>query len=127
MSVPVTFCHRVTLSRPGDTTTPGCPEQLLLSALGQCMLASFEAFAVRDGIEVVAWSAQVEGRVERSLDGLMFSSIVLSLELELAGQVTRAEATLEEAKQSCLVLNSLRVPVVFETRVRVPGHDVAAA
>ena len=86
------------------------------------MLTAFETFAARDGIEVLAWRAHIEGLVERSHDGLMFSSIVVSLEFELAGQVARADATLEDAKQACLVLNSLRVPVVIESQVRVPGR-----
>jgi len=136
MPVPSTRCHGATLVRPvttraradappGSAPGPGGPEEQLLAALGRCLLDAFEALAVRDGIEVLAWTAKVEGLVEHAPDGLMFSSIVLSLELELAGQVARAEATLEEAKQACLVLNSLRVPVVIETRVRVPGHHEA--
>jgi len=40
----------------GDATTWSA-EQLLLSALGTCMLTTFEAFAARDKIDVLAWSA----------------------------------------------------------------------
>jgi len=41
----------------------------------------------------------------------------LGLVLVLAGDVGRAEATFDEAKQCCLVLGALRVPVVVETRI----------
>lgn len=99
------------------------PEHLLLSSLGICMLTTFEAFAARDGIQVLDWNASINGTVDRSPDGLMFSSIVMCLDMELAGNVDHVERTIEDAKQYCLVLNSLRVPVVIETSIRTPGQD----
>jgi len=96
------------------------PEHMLLSSLGLSMLTTFEAFAVRDGIEVLTWDARVGGTVDQTPEGLMFTSIVVQLDMELAGHVDRLEATLEDTRQYCLVLNSLRVPVVIETQVRTP-------
>ncbi len=98
------------------------PEHLLLSSLGLCMLTTFEAFATRDGIELVTWNATANGQVERTPEGLQFTSIVLCLDMELTGKVEHVEKTLEDAKQYCLVLNSLRVPVVVETTIRTPGR-----
>jgi organic hydroperoxide reductase OsmC/OhrA len=99
------------------------PEHLLLSSLGLCILTTFEAFAARDRIEVLEWNATVNGTVERSPEGLMFTSIVLCLDMSITGNVSVVEKTIEDAKQYCLVLNSLRVPVVVETTVRTPGHE----
>lgn len=90
----------------------------MLSSLGLCMLTTFEAVAMRDGIEIVTWNATVNGSVEPSPEGLQFSSIVLGLDMELKGDLENVEKTIEDAKQSCLVLNSLRVPVVVETTIR---------
>jgi organic hydroperoxide reductase OsmC/OhrA len=109
---------------PGGGVHPESPEHMLLSSLGLCMLTTFEAFAARDGIDVLAWGAKVGGTVENTPEGLMFTSIVLELDMTLAGNVDRAEATLEDAKQECLVLNSLRIPVVIETQLRT-ANDVA--
>lgn len=97
------------------------PEHLMLSSLGLCMLTTFEAFSTRDGIEIVSWNATVNGQVERTPEGLQFTSIVLGLDMELTGKVDNVEKTLEDAKQYCLILNSLRVPVVVETTIRTPG------
>jgi organic hydroperoxide reductase OsmC/OhrA len=94
------------------------PEHLMLSSLGLCMLTTFEAFAARDRIEVVTWNATVNGQVERTPEGLQFTSIVLCLDMDITGDVENIEKTLEDAKQYCLVLNSLRVPVVVETTIR---------
>ena len=98
------------------------PEHMLLSSLGLCMLTTFEAFAARDGIDVLSWDARASGTVEQTPEGLMFTSIVLELDMELTGNVDRVEATLEDAKQYCLVLNSLRIPVVVEAQVRMPNE-----
>jgi organic hydroperoxide reductase OsmC/OhrA len=101
------------------------PEHLLLSSLGLCMLTTFEAFAARDGIEVQDWNATLEGDVERSPEGLMFTSIIMTLDIDITGNVEEVERTLEDAKQYCLVLNSLRVPVVVEANIRTPGMELA--
>jgi organic hydroperoxide reductase OsmC/OhrA len=110
----------------GDTTA-WSPEHLVLSSLGLCMLTTFEAFAARDGIELHAWSTHVRGVVDRTPEGLMFTSIVLSIDIEIGGNVDRVERTLEDAKQYCLVLNSLRVPVVIETEIRAAPESRPAA
>ena len=128
-----TFASRARVQAPPRPTLQGgpsaefdgdaaawSPEHLLLSSLGLSMLMTFEAFAARDGIEVREWNATLDGSVERSPEGLMFTSIILCLDMELAGNVAEAENTLEDAKHYCLVLNSLRVPVVVETTIRTP-------
>ena len=110
----------------GDEST-WSPEQLLFSAIGLSMLTTFEAFAARDGIEVLDWTATLDGTVERSPEGLMFSSIVLAIDMELTGNVASVEATLDDARQYCLILNSLRVPVVIEANIRTPRQPDLAA
>ncbi len=131
-----TFASRARVVAPPRTTLMGgpssefdgdaaswSPEHLLLSSLGLCMLTTFEAFAARDGIEVQDWIAQLEGDVERSPEGLIFTSIIMTLDMELTGNVGEVERTIEDAKQYCLVLNSLRVPVVVETNIRTPDQQ----
>lgn len=88
------------------------------------MLTTFEAFAARDGIELLTWSADVNGTVERTPEGLMFTSIVMCIDMDIAGNIANVEATLEDAKQYCMVLNSLRVPVVIETQIGTPHDDL---
>jgi len=127
------FASRVMIEAPPRPTLHGgpsperdgddarSPEHMLLCSLGLCMLTTFEAFAVRDGIEVLAWDAKVGGTVEQTPEGRMFTSIVLELDMELDGNIDMLEPALEDAKRCCLVLNSLRVPVVIETTLRTPG------
>ena len=106
----------------GGDVDAWCPEHMLLASLGLCMLTTFEAFAARDGIELVSWNARVNGTVEQTPEGPMFTSIVFELDLEITGNVERFEATIDDTKRYCLVQNALRVPVVIETVVRTPGE-----
>jgi len=131
-----TFASRATVQAPPRPTLVGgpssefdgdaaswSPEHLLLSSLGLCMLTTFEAFAARDGIEVREWNAKLSGSVERSPEGMMFTSIIMSLDMEITGNVGDIDKTIEDSKQYCMVLNSLRVPVVVETNVRTPEAE----
>ncbi len=95
----------------------GSPEHMLLSSIGLCLLTTFEGIAPRAGIGVLAWSAKVTGTVEQTPEGKMFTSIVMELDMHLDGRIDRLDDALENAKQYCLVLNSMRVPVVIETEV----------
>jgi organic hydroperoxide reductase OsmC/OhrA len=127
-----TFASRARVEAPSRPTLCGSPsqdaeasawspERMLLSSLGTCMLTTFEVFAARDGIEVLSWDAKVSGTVEHTPEGRMFTSIVMELELHLDGCVDHLEETLEDAKQYCLVLNTMRVPVVIETQIHTPN------
>lgn len=98
------------------------PEHMLLASLGLCLLTTFEAFAARDRIDLRAWQAHVSGTVDQTPEGPMFTSIVVDLDIEIAGNVDRFEGALDDAKRYCLVQNALRVPVVIEIQLRAPGH-----
>jgi organic hydroperoxide reductase OsmC/OhrA len=116
--MPAPFPHRYSAMVCRDAAMASAPEQMVLTALGQCLLTTFEAFAARDGIVLLGWESEVSGVVERTPEGLMFTSIVLCVDLCVDGDVARVEQTLEDAKQYCLVLNSLRVPVVVEAQIQ---------
>ncbi len=116
-----TFASRARVQAQQGTASP---EHLLLSSLGLGLLTTFEAFAARDSIEIHDWTATLGGDVEQTPDGMMFTSIIMSLDMELSGNVGLVEQTLEDAKQGCLVLNSLRVPLVVETMIRRPDQRV---
>src|SRR5205809_7803633 len=65
------------------------PEHLVLSSPGICMLRTFEALAGRDGIELLSWDAHARGEVDRTPEGLAFTSIVLVIDMEVTGKVER--------------------------------------
>jgi organic hydroperoxide reductase OsmC/OhrA len=88
------------------------PEHLLLSAAALCLKTTFEAFARRRGLEVLAYGSRVEGALDKTPKGLAFTSIVIDVELAVgAGDATRAEEILRSAKDHCIVSNALKTPV----------------
>ncbi len=100
-------------------------EHLLLTAIGTCMLSTFEAIAARDGIELVWWQGTVSGQVEQTPEGLQFTSILVAIDLQIDGNVDTVEATLEDTKNYALVTNALRVPVIVEANIFDREHRVA--
>jgi len=100
----------------GDATS-WSPEHLLLSAIGLCLLTTFEALAVRDGVDLLAWEATARATVDKSATGLALTKILLEVDMEV-GDVAQARETLELAKRHCLVANSLAVPVEIVPTIR---------
>lgn len=102
----------------GDATS-WSSEHMLLSSIGLCLLTTFEAFAARDRLELFAWEAHVGGTVDRGETGLSFTRFEVQVEMEVSDP-ERARATLEEARQHCLISNGLRAPVEVVARIRPP-------
>lgn len=100
----------------GDATA-WSPEQLMLSSIGLCVLTTFEAFAARDRVALLAWEARVGGTVERSELGPVFSKFTVEIDMEV-NDCNRARATLDEAQRHCLVSNALKAPVEIIARIR---------
>jgi len=99
-------------------------EHLLLSSVGMCLLTTFEAFAVRDGVGLRAWEATARGTVARTVTGLALTKISVEVDMEV-GNVEQARAALEMAHRHCLVMNALNVPVEIVPRIR--GAELRAS
>jgi organic hydroperoxide reductase OsmC/OhrA len=96
------------------------PEHLLLSAVGLCLKATFDAVAARARTPVLAYSSRVEGFLAGTPKGGAFSEIRVEVELVAAEEhAARAGELLRKAKDHCIVANSLAVPVTLVSSVRV--------
>lgn len=100
----------------GDATS-WSPEHLLLSSLAMCLLTTFEAFAVRDGVDLLAWEARAHGTVEKTPHGLAFTKFVIEVDMEV-GDTVRAHQTLADAQRHCLVSNALRIAPEIVANIR---------
>ena len=95
------------------------PEHLLLSSLLLCLAATFRALAARARLEVPRYRAQAEGVLDKTEQGLAFTSITIAAELETAeADAERAERLLQSAKAHCIVGNSLKPPVELRISLR---------
>jgi organic hydroperoxide reductase OsmC/OhrA len=95
------------------------PEHLLLSAAGLCLKTTFEAFAARARLTVLAYSSRVEGTLDKTPQGLTFTTIAIAVELAVAeADAARAGELLRTAKEHCIVANALKTPVRLTVAVR---------
>ena len=102
----------------GGTDAVWSPEHLLLGAVGLCLQTTFDALARRAALPVIAWSAAVDGTLDRTPHGLAFTKIHAHVDVTVdADAIDRATAILEQAKRSCIVSGALNVPVEVEARV----------
>lgn len=92
-------------------------EQLLLSSIGMCLLTTFEAFAARAKLDLLAWEARVGGMVGKTESGLAFTKYTVEIDMEVS-DVERARETLDEAQRHCLVSNALKASVEVIANIR---------
>ena len=100
----------------GDATS-WSPEHLLLSSIGLCLLTTFEAFAARDRVAVLACEVRVHGTVEKVAHGLAFTKLVAEIDMEV-DDVVRAQESLETARRHCLVSNTLTIELEVVASIR---------
>ena len=100
---------------------------LVLSSLGICMLTTFEAFAARDGIEILRWDATASGTVERTPEGLMFTSIVLGIDMEIAGSVERWKSAASATVCASKTVMSAWLPTLSAPRSASPNFAAGRA
>lgn len=112
----------------GGTDRVWSPEELLIGATLECLWTTFLAYAKRDGLDVLEWSATGVGVLDRGPRVPVFTSITLAVELHVAaGDEDRARRLLERAEQGCIISNALNVPVTLETTVGANGVRSAAS
>jgi organic hydroperoxide reductase OsmC/OhrA len=95
------------------------PEHLLLSSLLLCLGATFRALATRARLEVPHYRARAEGVLDRTDQGLAFTTVTIDAELEAAeADLERATQLLASAKARCIVGNSLKATVDLRVKAK---------
>jgi organic hydroperoxide reductase OsmC/OhrA len=104
------------------------PEHLLLSALGLCLLTTFEALARKARLTVLGYSSRAEATLDRTAAGLAFTALGLRVQVEVApADAERTPRLLASAKKHCLVANALAIPVTLDVAVVTPAVAGVAA
>jgi len=94
------------------------PEQLLLASASLCLMTTFMAMNARTPLNLRGFQCRAEGTLDKTPEGLVFTSIVLSVEIRVPlEEVERAERLLLSAKKYCIISNSLKTPVVLKSTV----------
>jgi len=96
------------------------PETLLIGAVASCFALSFRAVAEASKFPWRALRCTVDGTLDRQDKVTRFTTIALSVELDIddpAG-AARADRLLHKAEEVCLITNSLNAEVSFQARVK---------
>jgi organic hydroperoxide reductase OsmC/OhrA len=104
-------------------------EQLLLSSVALCLLDTFLAFARRRGLVLRGYRGGARGTLEKTHDGLAFTSIGVDVELRVTeSDAPLAERLLREARDQCIVANAIRVAIELNLTINgVTAGAIAAS
>ena len=101
-----------------------CPEELFIGAVSTCLMLTFLSFAERRQIAISGYESGAEGIVENSDGRYRLTRIevrpVVSLSQE--NEVVPAHEVFKEAKEACIISNSViaQVDLVAQFKVLVP-------
>ena len=94
------------------------PEHLVLAALSQCFMLTWIALNKRSQIPLKGWESTGESVLDKTKEGLVFTSFKISVTLKTdAGRVDEAKKLLELAKKHCIIANALKTPATLDAAV----------
>jgi len=94
------------------------PEHLVLAALTQCLMLTWISLNKRSQIPLNGWESKGESVLEKTKEGLVFTSFKLSVTLKTeAARADEARKLLDTAKRYCIIANSLKTPPTLDANV----------
>lgn len=104
------------------------PEHLFVGALSTCLMTTFRSIAAASGLEVIEYSDQASGHLQRGDDRLYaFDTVTLRPRVVIADEskIERALRLLHKAETVCLVSRSVASAVTIEPTVEVRESSIA--
>ena len=95
------------------------PEEMFVASINSCIMLVFYHFVKKFKVEVLSYSSNAQGKVEKTKDGLRFTSVEVKAEVLLKdnNQAEKIEEIAELAEKFCLVSGSVACPVGYEVKV----------
>lgn len=95
------------------------PEELLVASVNSCLMIVFFHFVDKSQFKVLSYTAQADGKVEKTKNGLRFTNVDVQAKVNLANPVPieKIEEVVKLTEKFCLVSNSLACPVQFNVQV----------
>ena len=101
------------------------PEHLFVAAVNSCFMTTFLAIAENSKLDVVSFTANAKGKLEKLTgQGFIMSEVTLRPKLLIrhASDAERAGRILEKAERSCLISNSIKTETKLEPEVSFVGE-----
>jgi organic hydroperoxide reductase OsmC/OhrA len=98
------------------------PEDLLLAAVASCHMTTLVALSRRKELAIKSYVAKAAGTLEKTKEGIRFTSIQLSVDASTTvGREAELTNLIELAETHCIVSNALRLNVELDVKVRAEG------
>jgi organic hydroperoxide reductase OsmC/OhrA len=98
------------------------PEDLLLAAVASCHMTTLVALSRRKELSIKSYAAKASGTLEKTKEGIRFTSIRLSVDASTtAGREAELTNLMELAETHCIVSNALGLKVELDVKVRAEG------
>jgi organic hydroperoxide reductase OsmC/OhrA len=95
------------------------PEEMFVASVNSCIMLVFNHFAEKYDVEVASYHSDVNGKVEKTENGLRFTNIEVKAKVSLgsAASYKEIEEIAQLAEKYCLVSGSLACPVQYLVEV----------
>lgn len=92
------------------------PEQLLVASLSTCQALTYLFLAARNGVRVVAYADEAEGRLALVDGRIRMSQVTLrpAVTLEAGAEEAKARQLVDRAHEQCFISNSITSKIVIE-------------
>ena len=97
------------------------PEHFFISAVSSCLMTTFLAIAENSKLEFSTFDCQAIGKLDKVDGKYMVSEISLKPKITIKNveQTERAQKVLEMSEKACLISNSIKSKIIFETQIIV--------
>jgi organic hydroperoxide reductase OsmC/OhrA len=98
------------------------PEDLLLAAVASCHMTTLVALARRKDLPIKGYEAKTSGTLEKTKEGLRFTSIGLHVQAATEkGREKDLETLIRLAETHCIISHALRLEVALEISISSEG------
>ncbi len=95
------------------------PEEMFVAAINGCIMLVFNHFAEKFEVDILSYSSEARGKVEKTKNGLRFTNVQVKAEVKIndTGQAGKIEEIARLAEKYCLVSGSVACPVEYDVEV----------
>lgn len=99
------------------------PEEMFVAAINSCLMNTFFYFAQKFKIEILSYTSQALGQIEKQSDGFRFTRVEVQAKVQLSEEkvAEKIQEAGELAEQYCLVSRSVACPVDYQLEIELKG------
>lgn len=97
------------------------PEHLYVASLNACLMTTFLAIAENSKLEVISFSCESSGKLEKVDGKFMISEVELMPEIKVTSEKDkeRAGRIIVKAEEHCLISNSVKTKIILTPTILV--------